>query len=245
MSLRKDEKSAAEALGQLLSKLAIPHTWKPGDDPPDLEFQVKGEQRWAVEETGFHQYFKWHRDVESRAAIVNPLWRMCENISERVSNILNKKYTIVAMGPSQSPSLAEIENRAVQHIQNGRTDKEVLDDHGRVFISCKTSPVQVGWRVGLSSSVQSANGKSIASDIRASLEYGLARILQAKLPRLAQCQDYTHRILIITKKYFFAEPFELKEILEGCSLSSKQVDSILLLDAGELYFVADPGHLLG
>lgn len=149
------------------------------------------------------------------------------------------------MGPSQSPSLAEIENRAMQHIQNGGTDKEVLDDHGRVFISCKTSPVQVGWRVGLSSSAQSANGKSIASDIRANLKFGLDRILQAKLPRLAQCQDYTRRILIITKKYFFAEPFELKEILEGYPLSPKQVDSILLLDAGELHFIADPGHLLG
>ena len=71
--LRPEEEYAAKRLQETLTELGVKSTWKPGDDPPDLVFEVEGCGRWAVEVTALHQYITKDGKEESRLAVTEPL----------------------------------------------------------------------------------------------------------------------------------------------------------------------------
>ena len=95
---------------------------------------------------------------------------------------------------------------------------------------------------GLNSDVRAAGGQAIAADIHANLEFALNRILAEKLPRLQKLEGFERRILLVTSAYLFAEPNEVRDILQTHQITAKQCDTVLLIDeSGNVHWVADPG----
>lgn len=242
MAIRPDEHAAALMLKGMLDKLGVHSEWKPGDDPPDLVFEVENLGCWAVEVTGLHQYFAKAAGSESRRAVTEPLIKTCERIQAQVSSQVNSDYLIEGFGPVERPSLREIEKRAVAYILGRKSDEQKLDDDGRVRIRRVTSPVRVGWMVGLHHSTLGPRG-TLAADIRANITFALERILEAKLPRLASLKTCDRRLLLITKNYLFAEPEMIREILGTHGLSREQLDTVLLATETGVHWVCDPGRL--
>ena len=85
--LRLEENFAAERLQKTLTELGVTSTWKPGDDPPDLVFEVERFGRWAVEVTALYQYIAKDGKEESRAAVTEPLIAMSERAQAQVANM--------------------------------------------------------------------------------------------------------------------------------------------------------------
>ena len=241
MALRPEEKEAARLFKATLSKLGIESEWKPGGDPPDLVFDVGGAERWAVEVTRLYQYFNRGKGVESRAAATEPLIKMAERVQAMVMDQTNSDYRIIGSGPIERPSIGEVIKRALAYIRSGRSDEENLDDHGRVRIRRTTSPVRVGWMVDLHHSVRGADGSSVSSDIEANIRFAIDRVLKEKLPRLESLKGYDCKMLLITRRYFFADPQMVSKILSTRDLSAAQVDTILFATESEVHWVADPG----
>ena len=239
--LRPEEEAAAKMLQGTLTELGVESTWRPGDDPPDVVFEVKDRGRWAVEVTALYQYFQKDGSPESRRAATEPIIRMCENLQAQIGDLVNTDYLIVGFGPIRKPSLREVEKRAIEYIRSGKSDEKPLDDEGRVRISRQTEPVRVHWMSGLHHSTRNADGKSISADCRATVSFALERILNEKLPDLATTEGYERKMLLIVSEYVFAEPQMVKEILDTRSLTREQVDTILFIADGKVHWVADPG----
>ena len=81
------------------------------------------------------------------------------------------------------------------------------------------------------------------ANITANIGYALDRILAEKLPVLRQLRMYDRRILLIWAEHLFAEPDIVREILQGKGITSDDVDTILLVHDGRVYWVADPSHV--
>jgi hypothetical protein len=241
--LRPEEEFAAKRLQQTLTDLGVKSTWEPGDDPPDLVFEVEGFGRWAVEVTGLHQYITKDGKEESRLAVTEPLIGMCERVQDKGADLSNARYLITGMGPLKSPSLREVEKRAVAYIRSGKSDEEALDDDKCIRISRQKLPVQVVWSVGLDSRTMGSTG-SIAADIRENVKAAIDRILKEKLPKLNTLTGYDRKMLLILKQYMFAEPYMVSEILSARSLTREQVDAVLFATESEVHWVAEPGEVL-
>ncbi len=244
MALKGAEEPAANALQGMLAKLSFKSAWKPGADPPDLEFEVEElSGTWAVEVTELHQYFDRAGKAESRASVDRPLERMCERVQARVGELRNHRYLIVANGPIHGTALRAVEEAAEHYVRSGNTEEVSLDKDGRVRIRAVLSPVHVSYMIGLDPHQLGPGGQTLVADIRSNLSFALERILAAKLPRLAPCTGVNRRVLLIWSEYFFAEPALVREILREKDISKEQVDSILLAADGEVHWVADPGRL--
>ncbi len=246
--LRPEEERAAKKLQETLAYLGFKSTWEPGDDPPDIVFEVEGCGRWAVEVTGLHQYItkdkkdKKDGKEESRLAVTEPLIKMCDRVQAQVADLSNSGYLIMGFGPIRSPSLKEIEKRAVAYIREGKSDEEPLDDDNRIRISRHKRPVQVEWAIGLDGRTMGAGG-AISADLKATVTYALDRILKEKLPSLATFTGYDRKMLLIDKNYFFADPEIVREILSERSLTRGQVDTVMLVTESKVHWVADPGEV--
>ena len=242
MTLKGNEEAAGSILKRTLDELGIHAEWRPGDDPPDLVFEVENRGHWAVEVTELHQYLQMGDKTESRATVTEPLLKMCERVQAMVFGDLNKQYLIDGLGPVTKPPLRDIEKRAAAYIRSGRTDEQTLDDHGNIRIRTITSPVRVGWMIGLDATAPGPTG-SLSADVRSNLEFALDRVLSAKLPVLATLTGYSRRILLIWRDYLFAEPEMLKDILATHSLTADKVDTILFATESGIHWVADPGRV--
>jgi hypothetical protein len=240
--LRPEEEWAAKKLQETLTELGVKSTWKPGDDPPDLVFEVKGCGRWAVEVTGLHQYITKDGKEESRLAVTEPLIGMCERVQDKVADLSNSRYLITGMGPLKSPSLKEVEKRAIAYIRSEKSDEEALDDDKRIRISRQKLLVQVVWSVGLDGRTMGATGK-ISANIEENVKDALDRILKEKLPKLGTLTGYDRNMLLILKQYLFAEPEMVSEILSARSLTQDQVDTVLFATESRVHPVADPGEV--
>jgi len=196
--LRPEEEFAAMMLQETLTELRVKSTWEPGDDPPDLVFEVEGFGRWAVEVTALYQYITKDGKEESRAAVIEPLIKMCDRVQAKVTNLTNSSYVMTGMGPLRSPSLKEVEKRTIAYIRSGKSDEEALDDDRCILISRQKRPVQVMWSVGLDGRTMGAGGSS-AAYIEGTVAYALDRILKEKLPSLATLTGYDRKLLFILK----------------------------------------------
>ena len=84
----------------------------------------------------------------------------------------------------------------------------------------------------------------MAADIMATLRYAVKRILDEKLPKLAQCTSYQRRILLVWRGHWMAEPRQVRDVLDEFNVKQPELDSFLLvLPNGEVHWVADPGEL--
>ena len=72
-----------------------------------------------------------------------------------------------------SPSLRKIERRAIDYVRSGKTEEEVLGEHGRVRIKTFPSPPRFVGTVGLDRSVRSGDGESLIADIYANHQCSL------------------------------------------------------------------------
>ena len=240
--LRPDEEFAANRLQEMLTEIGVASTWKPGDDPPDIVFEVEGLGRWAIEVTSLYQYITKDGKEESEAAVTEPLIKMSERAQAQVTDLSNSDYLIMGFGPILSPSLRELEKRAIAYIRSGGSDEEALDDDKRIRISRQKRPVQVGWAIGLDGRTPGAGG-TMSADIEGAVTYALDRILGEKLPSLAALAGYDRKMLLILKNYFFTEPELVSEILSARSLTREQVDTVLLATESKVHWVADPGEV--
>jgi hypothetical protein len=240
--LRPEEEFAAKMLQDTLTELGVKSTWEPGDDPPDLVFEVEGSGRWAVEVTALYQYITKDGKEESRAAVTESLIEMCERVQAKVTDLINSSYLITGMGPLRSPSLRDVEKRAIAYIRSGKSDEEALDDDRRIRIVRQKHPVRVAWSVGLDGRTMGAGGSS-AAYIEGTVTYALVRILGEKLPALATLTGFDRKMLLILKNYFFTEPEMVSEILSARSLTREQVDTVLLATESKVHWVADPGEV--
>ncbi len=244
MALKGIEKPAAKALQGMLARLAFRSFWKPGADPPDLEFQIEEpSETWAVEVTELHQYFDHAGKAESRASVDRPLEKMCKRIQARVGELHNRRYLIIVNGPVHGTPLQAIEEAADHYVRSGKTEEVSLDKDGHVRMQAVLSPVHVSYMIGIEPHERGPGGQTLVADIRSNLSFALEQILAAKLPRLAQCTGVNRRVLLIWSEYFFAEPSLVREILREKETPKEQVDSVLLATDGDVHWVADPGKL--
>jgi hypothetical protein len=241
VTLRDEERQVREALEKLLARFApLGITWTEGADPPDLLFQI-ADRRWAVEVTRLYQGVMFRGRPDSRAAIEEPLMRMCEQIQAEVSAVINREYIIQATGEVGSPSLSEIVRRAVEHIQSGKIEDVVLDNQGRVLIRTIPSPVRVSGIVGIHPLTPNAEGR-LVPDVETDVRDALRTRLREKLPILRRMEGYDGKALAIVRRHFLAEPEMVRDILSGEQLSPQDLDQVLFVtEDGQLHFVAELG----
>ncbi len=268
--MKGNEEASARALESLLTKLSLTCAWKPAypeNDFPDFVFTVSSDsvvESWAVECTELHQYVA-HRDKEkSRVGVDREIERLCENIKAKALAGSNRKYLITAMGPNYGVPSSVIEQRALHYIESGRTEREALDipeideadpvaravkervavEQAKVHIETLLSPVPIVYGYGLDGSTMNADGKSLSADVDAVLRYALTRILDDKLPKLAQCTSFKRRILLIWLGYWLAEPAQVRESLDALNWNRSSIDTVLVvLPDGNAHWVADPGQV--
>lgn len=266
--MKGNEEASAKALEQLLLKLGLTCSWAPvtpSNSFPDFDFLVQDE-KWAVECTDLHQYIDHDGSPSSRIGVDKGLERLCEEIRTKSNPGLNRKYLITALGPSFNVDRKEIVNRAIEYIAGGRTEREALDlpefyeqdtaeanlrrlvaeNQTGVRIEALLEKVPIVYSVGLHGTVMNADHISLAADIPATLRFAVRRILDEKLPKLAQCKHYQRRILLVWRGFSIAEPSQIKKVLDEINLSKSDLDTFLLvLPNGEISWPADPGELFG
>ena len=66
--MRKEEKKSAELFKRYLRKEYTDVDYKPGNDPPDILFEVDG-YKWAVEHTQLFQYIDQEGKSLSRVGV--------------------------------------------------------------------------------------------------------------------------------------------------------------------------------
>ena len=197
MPLKGVEEPAANLLKQWLIRAGHQSEWAEDDDPPDLVFEVEGLGRWAVEVTELQQYFDQDGEPSERTTIEQSLLRICDNVRAKIGNELQRTYWLNINGPVARKSLRKIERRAIDYVQSGKTEEEVLDNNGRARIKTFPSPPRFVGTVGLDQSVRGGDGESLIADIHANHQCSLRRILKEKLRRLKNLTMYQRRILLI------------------------------------------------
>ena len=264
--MKGNEEASAKALEQLLTKLGLTCSWKPvkpDNSFPDFDFNVEGE-KWAVECTDLHQYVDQDRKATSRIGVDKGLERLCEAIRFKAEPGVNRRYMISAFGPDLKIERKEIEQRALDYISSGKTEREALDlpeidetdpakaevlrhaaeEQAKVHIRAFTEEVPITYAYGLDGAVKNADGKNMAADIMATLRYSVKRILDEKLPKLVQCTSYQRRILLVWRGFWIAEPRQVRDVLDEFNINRSELDTFLLvLPNGEVHWVADPGEL--
>jgi len=264
--MKGNEEVSAKALKTLLEKLGRNCSYAPvypENGFPDFNFIVNGE-KWAVECTDLHQYIDVDGKAASRVGSDKRLEKLCENIRAKAKPGLNRRYIIGAFGPELEVEGKEIEKRALAYIESGKTEREALDileindpdpekagllrlvaeDQAKVHIHAVTAEVPITYFYGLDGSIKNADAEHLAADIMETLRFALNRILDDKLPKLAQCTSYDRRLLLAWLGYWVAEARQIKEVLSEMNLDRKVIDTFLLvLPNGEVHWVADPGEL--
>jgi hypothetical protein len=243
MPLKGIEEQAANLLKERLIKSGYQAEWQPGDNPPDLVFEVNGLDQWAVEVTELRQYFDQNGEPNERTTIEQSLLRLCDKVRAEVSSELQRTYWLHANGPVVSPSPHIVGQRAIAYVRSGKTEEEVLDNHGRVRIKTFSSPPRFVGTVGLDQSVRGGDGESLIADIHANHQFSLNRILEEKLPSLACLTMYQRRVLLIWNSYYFGDPLAVREILAETTLPAEQLDSVFFVFENEVHLVANPGEL--
>lgn len=264
--MKGNEEPSAKALEQLLTKLGLTCSWKPVEPDnsfPDFDFNVDGE-KWAVECTDLHQYIEQDGKTTSRLGVDRGLERLCEAISCKAKPGTNRRYVISAFGPGLNVERKDIEQRALDYIRSGRMEREALDlpeinetdpakaevlrkvaeEQAEVHITAFPEEVPITYIYGPDGAAKNADGKHMAADIMATLRFGVKRILDEKLPKLAQCTSYQRRILLVWRGFWIAEPRQVKEVLDELNIKHSDLDTFLLvLPNGDVHWVADPGNL--
>jgi hypothetical protein len=261
--LRPEERLAAQALERWLLDFGLKVNWHGVEaDPPDLCFVVESDdhaEKWAVEVTGLFQYVDWNGEEKNIRNVQAPLHRLSERLKKALPERTIVAYVVSASGPFDS-DLKDIEQRAVDYIKSGKTEREYLDlaqavaeiedsltadpadpriraivtgvaeRNARFTIQAITKPMKVSWVAGLDGTARTPDGQAMIADVMATLRSGVQRILDAKLPRMKALTGFQRRMLLIWSDYFFAEPERLKEVLDEKRLTADDVDTIFLID---------------
>lgn len=243
MPLKGVEEQAANLLKQRLIKSGHQSEWKEGDDPPDLVFEVEGLGCWAVEVTELQQYFDQNGEPSERTTIEQSLLRLCDNVRAKIGNELQRTYWFSINGPVAHRSLRKIERRAIDYVRSGKTEEEMLDNHGCARIKTFPSPPRFVGTIGLGQLVRGGDRESLIADIRANHQCSLRRILEKKLRRLANLTMYQRRILLIWNSYYFGDPVTVRDALADIPLPAEQLDSAFFVFGDEVHLVANPGDL--
>ena len=226
--MRNDEKDAATAFSQFLAQRGIEHEWKQGDNPPDAVFIV-GQERWAVEETGLHRYFSLEGQAQSDKAIDNPTHALTRVLNERCKINANTIYVLSLNGvyPFWKDS-KELIAKIQEYIDSGNYEETSLDPPlelnpfpyweppSAVSIRAFDSKDDIPRIVVLSTKGATAvtpDGRAYVSSVFASVGYAITDILKKKGKVFARLNNYTRRILLLTRVYEFAETRIVRDVL--------------------------------
>jgi hypothetical protein len=153
MAFKPEEQRSAEALeGYLTASLAYTSaSWKPGPDPPDLDFTVirpNGVQEtWGVEVTGMVQYVEQYvgdngKTVERRG-FEPAVQQLCDQLNEEYKDKWKNGYRLFVTGPLDAKVFRTLKGRIVTFIDSGKTEATCLDEAeviASVLTDMTTSP---------------------------------------------------------------------------------------------------------
>lgn len=241
LTLNQTERATAKAFERLLHEHGLPASWERGSDPPDLVYDVAGE-RWGVEETQLHDYIGESSFAEYEHSLRHVLERDIRDELQRMGRAPSPVgYLIFAAAPVAQLELRLIKRGVRDYVRDGKTGVEHLGRDGRVSIRTIPHPGEVRCRVYMH--VDSSK------DIVISVEEGLSRALEAKMPDLAKITEYDRRILVLTKVFVHATPEVMKPLLEGIldkhPVWSGQLDAVLLIHTdADHYFPGDGREII-
>lgn len=252
MVARPEELAAGEALSRLLREAGKAVSWAPvPKDPPDLLFHVDGEE-WAVEVTGLYRFIWMRGQSQSERAMAKPLQDLCERIkadAEGSGAGLAMGYWISIQGPVRSPSLREVERRALAYIRSGETARRALDDEGRVHIRATRPGFPVVFSIGVHAATPGPEPGTHGGDVDAELRFAVEHALTAKLARFRRLAlnpdtSYDRMVLLLTKNYIHAEPDDLRRILAQRAISASELDAVALVYLEPDIYVGDRGDVV-
>jgi hypothetical protein len=247
VKLRDRERSVARALRRFLIERGLSCIWRTGNDPPDFVFFV-GRERWAVEETSLEQYVQGLEGTVEETTITAPihsaLVRLAQEVVEHFGGQPPAGYWIHCWAPTRAlvgKGRDRVKAAAIAYIQDGRTEREQLDPSGAVRIKHIGPVHRFPVSVGLSASVLNADASNLHADIGATVRSALERIIDAKTSRVADLVGYDRKVLVISKRYLFADPQEVTSQLRALPLSRTAFDAVLYyttdLDLGDMHLV--------
>jgi hypothetical protein len=202
-SLRPEERKAANLLQALLFKAGHRSaSWKPGDNPPDLEFNVDG-GRWAVEVTRIDQQVGLGNSSKSRYDFERKHASLGQKIAKRVKPLATQNY-VLAMpncppGADWNKWQRKLTSDIVRHMERGGGEL-VLDRQTGAGLSVHGLGNDV-WVIVVPPRWMPSG--QAAADISASQAIAIKHAFVQKSPKLARLTGYQVTALILINGYVF------------------------------------------
>jgi hypothetical protein len=219
-------------------------------------------ERWAVEVTGLFQYADWKGAEATRLAFEPKLQNIINNFDQNHKKSMKYSYGLWVEGPIPIKVLNDLPNRILRYVESGQMTEVALDHDEAVATVCAqlgaspTDPlVEVVLRqvapqyervrimaqpgapgIHLATTIPAVakipNSTKMIGDIQESVNYGIDRILDAKLPKLSEIAGFDRRVLLIWNGFVLAEAAEVAEALQRRDLMKTDVDYVYFIAYG-------------
>jgi len=211
-------------------------------------------------QTGLFQYVDHDGREITPLSFEIAIWKLRKEINEEQKGKFTSGYLVSVNGPLNPKVFRSLKGRILGYIETGKVTREPLDfaeslEPGekallarennpkiqelvkdtaiarcRVFIEPINEPKQLELITGLGGAQRLPNSNELVANLAAMLDYGSQRILEAKLPRLANIQGYSRKVLLIWSAVPIVEIDDIRASFSRQRLGAGEVDAVYFLE---------------
>lgn len=228
MALKPSEKISADFYCRYLHNRGIHASWRKGDDPPDLIFELK-DLTQAIEVTELHKYIEDNeRQIEQLTAFCH-IDDICSKAKAELGKDLNRTITVSVTIPLSSQERARLSTKIISYSRQNIHEKVYLFGKTNCWISSENGDPDIFAIIAFSGSARTPRTEITNADVQTNLRQAMDRILCAKFPRIEQLNNFDQRILIIFSEHPFGDLTRVQIAIEGFKPIPRYVDEIYLI----------------